>query len=157
MTRVDHRHSLAGPESAGPFLVTKIDWIQNVRPNVIETLKTVTGHKHISLDPVVTNTWTPLWSQIRDISLLVTNSLMVTHEIMTTTTTAMSPLKPTLKYHIGRLGLTNWNRINETEDEEYHKTCSELVDKIVFLGALDLVMMVTFGDGPFIDALGPSI
>ena len=151
LARAGHKHSLAGP-----FLGPKFDWVQNFRPNVIGPLKTVTGHKHISLGPVITNTWTPLWTQIRDISLLVTNSLMGTHEIMTTATTAMSPRKPMLKYHIDRLVLANWNRINKTEDEEYHKTLFRTCRQAcIFRGPL--LMLVAFGDGPFMNALGPSI
>ena len=57
----------------GPFWAA-----QNFRPNMIGPLKTVTGPKLISLGPVITNAWTPLWSQFRDISLLDTSSLLDT-------------------------------------------------------------------------------
>ena len=50
----------------------------------------------------------------------------------------MSQRKPTLKYHIGRLGTANWKRINKGEDEEYRvilfRTCKETNNEPIPLG-----------------------
>ena len=50
----------------------------------------------------------------------------------------MSQLKPTLKYHIGRLGTANWRRIYKGEDEEYRatlfRTCKEAINTPIPVG-----------------------
>ena len=57
-------------------------------------------------------------------------------EMVTTTTTVMSPRKPTLKYHIGRLGLAKIGiELTRLRIKSTTKDCSELVGKLVFLVA----------------------
>ena len=99
---------------------------------MIGPLKTVTGPKHISLGPVIKNTWTPLWSQFRDISLLDTSSLLGTKIDNGNNNGYNVPAQINVELPHRTSWPAKWNIINKAEDQEYRSnlfhTCREVVN-----------------------------